>query len=136
MLESLFNKVAGLKGANSLKRSSTRSVFLWNSRRFEEHQFEKYLHKSLFENSMSVSDAQRILWSAAEKFCNLLILLNLYFYITLGTLFIWTMKIIKCRWLAFEFICNVFIVLTDRIDVDENKVCLSIDILSPKKKIH
>ena len=43
---------------------------------------------TLFENSTSVSDGQRILWTAVEKFCNLLMLLNLYFYITLGTLFI------------------------------------------------
>ena len=34
----------------------------------------------LFENSMSVSDGQRILWTAVGKFCNLLMLLNLYLY--------------------------------------------------------
>ena len=49
----------------------------------------------LFENSMSLSDGQRILWTAVGKFCNLLMLLNLYFYITFGTLFIWTIKIIN-----------------------------------------
>ena len=43
---------------------------------------------SLFENSMSMSDEHRVLWTAVEKLCNLLMLLNLYFYITLGTLFI------------------------------------------------
>ena len=43
---------------------------------------------SLFENSMSVLNGQRILWTAVEKFYNLLMLLNLYFYITPGILFI------------------------------------------------
>ena len=60
-------------------------------------------------------------------------LLNLYFYITLGTLFIWTMKIIKNS-TDFEFISNVFIVSDDGIDIDKNKFCLSIDILSIKKQ--
>ena len=45
-------------------------------------------YQSLFENSMNVSGGQRILWAAAEKFCNLLMLLNFYFYITFSTLFI------------------------------------------------
>ena len=48
----------------------------------------RFTQKSLFENSMSLSDRQRILWNAVEKFCNLLMLLNLNFYIALGTLFI------------------------------------------------
>ena len=57
---------------------------------------------SLFENSMSVSDGQRILWTTVEKFCNLLMLSNLYFYITIGTLFIWTIKIKKYRLLILS----------------------------------
>ena len=44
--------------------------------------------ESLYENSMNVLDGQSTLWTAATKFCNLLMLLNLYFYIALGTLFI------------------------------------------------
>ena len=45
---------------------------------------------SLFENSTSMLGEQRILWTgtAVEKFFNLLMLLNLCFYITLSTLFI------------------------------------------------
>ena len=31
---------------------------------------------SLFENSVSGLDGQRILWTAVEKFCNLVMLLN------------------------------------------------------------
>ena len=47
----------------------------------------RFSQKSLFENSVTVSDRGRILWNAIEKFYNPM-LLNLYFYITLGTLFI------------------------------------------------
>ena len=45
---------------------------------------------SLFQNSVSVANGQRILWNIVEKSCNLM-LLNLYFYLTLSTLFIWTL---------------------------------------------
>ena len=58
--------------------------------------------QSLFENSISVSDGQRMLWAAVEEFCNLLMLLNLYSYLTLGTIFIWTIKIIKYRLLILS----------------------------------
>ena len=39
VLESLFNKVAGLRPATLLKRDSKTSVFLWNLRIFWEHLF-------------------------------------------------------------------------------------------------
>ena len=38
-----------------------------------------HFHQSLSENSMSVLDGQRLLWTAVEKLCNLLMLLNLDF---------------------------------------------------------
>ena len=59
-------------------------------------------------------------------------LLNSSFYITLGTLFIWTIKIIKYRLLILSLSEMFSLCLTDRIDIDENKFCLSIDIQSPK----
>ena len=61
-----------------------------------------HFHQSLSENSMSVLDGQRLLWTAVEKFCNLLMLLNLDFYLTLGNSFIWTIKIIKYRLLILR----------------------------------
>ena len=66
--------------------------------------------KSLYESSVSMSDGQRVLWIAVEKFCDLLMLLNLYFCVTFGTLFIWTIKIIKYRLLILSLSANVFIV--------------------------
>ena len=72
-----------------------------------------------------------VLWTAVEKFRNLL-LLNLYFHITLGTLFIWTIKMIKYRLLILSLSAMFSQCWTDRIDIDENKFFLSIDILSPK----
>ena len=42
------------------------------------------------------------LWTAVEKLCNLLMLLNLYFYITSTTLFIWTIIILKYRLLILS----------------------------------
>ena len=62
---------------------------------------EKLL-QSLFESSMSVSDGQRIFCTAIEKFCNRLMLLSLCFGITLVTLFIWTIKIVKYRLLILS----------------------------------
>ena len=74
MLQEHFNRLRLHK--RSLSCSSAQGILLINWK------------ESLFENSVSMSYGQRILWTAVEKFCNLLTLLNLYFYITLGTLFI------------------------------------------------
>ena len=96
----------GKYGKNKCKKkehNQLSSVNFHLSTRNVDGIFETIKHESLFENSMSVSDGQKILCTAVETFCNLLMLLNLYFYITLSTLLIWTIKIIKHRLLFWVY---------------------------------
>ena len=59
---------------------------------------------------MSMSDEQRILWAAAEKFYNLLMLLNLYFSKLLVPYLFEQKDHNKIQINDFKFISNVFIV--------------------------
>ena len=63
-------------------------------------------------------------------------MLNLCFYITLGTLFIWAIRITKYRLLILSLSAIYSYGRTDRMDFDENKFCLLIDIPYPKKTMH
>ena len=68
--------------------------------------------KSLFENSVSMSDWQRILLTAVENFCNLLMLSNLYFIFINNSQYLIYLnnKNHKVQITDFAFISNVFIV--------------------------
>ena len=57
VLESIFNRVAGLRATTLLKRDSNTSVFLWNLRIFKNTYFEEHLRTTA---SPDVSNGERL----------------------------------------------------------------------------
>ena len=66
VLESLFNKVAGLIPATLLKRDAIAGVFMWNLRNFEEHLFEDHLQTTASDQiSFSFLHGRTFSWPTA-----------------------------------------------------------------------